>query len=137
VGHYYEHIEGKGKDRAEAFWDAWDAYQIEHGTRCSLRSDWLANDDTPWHGSGGDLLDLEDYGDGKPCCYGELVETVPPLKWVEHEVKEERSIGYRYPGGRYGEYVGKPAVALIQQPDPDAPKDQWLQRWRFRVHYHA
>lgn len=130
MGHHYQTIEGEGKDRNEAFWAAWDEYVRENGTRCNLRSDWLAIKDKPGYMDGGEASDIEPYGDGRPRCYAELLAKVPPMK--DHvELK---------PGTDWS-LKGRGRTVMIehhrQVPDPDAPPELWLERWRFRVHYHA
>ena len=46
-----------------------------------------------------------------------LLRTEPPTKWVNTSTN---------PRMQYME----------ERPDPDAPKDQWIQVWLFHVHYH-
>jgi hypothetical protein len=130
MGHFYEVLTGKGKNRSEAFWDAWGDYQHENGTRCNLRSDYLGDrDPDPRSYSEDERVDAEPYGfgDEQPRCYGTLLRREPPLKWEETTVMTKNHYGYGYT--RH--------TQMEQVPDRDVPESEWLEVWEFRVHYHA
>jgi hypothetical protein len=127
VGHYYPTKESVGKDRREAWSNLQHDFYYEHGHRCSIYSDYLGEYDDP-----------PDPDEGKPDydpewsnrCFGVLVEKVPPMKQHVEEVE----VPDWSPRG-HGRKVK--AQRISQVPDPDAPPERWLERWRFRFHYHA
>lgn len=127
MGHFYEFHEGTGKNRREAWADCVHQFYYENGHNCSIRSDHLGEYDDPPDPPGTD----EEESDR---CYGILVEQVPPLRWVEVE-QESFTTRYNHYFGAMQRVPVKTKVN-IQQRDASAPASEWLERWRFRIHYH-